>query len=48
MVFGKKTYTSDIGELVGKGKFKNGEKVGLWVTTYQGKVYQKERFKRFL
>ena len=42
----EETYTSDIGELVGKGKFKNGEKVGLWVTTYQGKVYQKERFKK--
>ena len=39
-------YASDIGELIGKGKYKNGQKVGLWVTKYQDKVYQKERFKK--
>lgn len=42
----EETYTSDIGELVGKGKYKNGQKVGLWVTKYQDKIYQKEKFKK--
>ena len=40
-------YSSDIGELQGKGKYKNGEKVGLWVITFEDKIYQKERFKKF-
>lgn len=39
-------YTSDIGKLIGRGKYKNGQKVGLWVTKYQDKIYQKERFKK--
>jgi antitoxin component YwqK of YwqJK toxin-antitoxin module len=40
-------YSSDIGKLQGKGRYKNGEKVGLWVITFQDKVYQKERFKKY-
>ena len=46
-IWGEK-YASDIGELIGKGKYKNGQKVGLWVTKYQDKVYQKERFNFYI
>lgn len=40
------SYSSDIGKLQGKGKYKKGKKVGLWVTKYQDKIYQKERFRK--
>ena len=35
---------SNNGELQEKGKYRNGEKVGLWKTSFEGKIYQKERF----
>ena len=39
-------YSSDIGELKGIGKYKNGQKTGLWVTKFQNQIYQKERFRK--
>ena len=36
--------SSNNGELQEKGKYRNGEKVGLWKTSFEGKIYQKERF----
>lgn len=38
--------SSDNGILQQKGKYKNGEKTGLWITSFQGKVEQKERFRK--
>lgn len=38
--------SSDIGDLQEKGKYKNGNKIGLWKTTFQRKIYQKEKFKK--
>lgn len=35
---------SDNGIIQEKGKYKDGEKVGLWKTFLEGKIYQKERF----
>ena len=39
-------YSSDIGELKGRGKYKKGQKIGLWVTKFQNQIYQKERFRK--
>ena len=38
--------SADSGTLQEKGKYKNGEKTGLWITSFKGKIKQKERFRK--
>ena len=35
----------ELGEYISKGKYKLGNKIGTWKTTYQGKRYHREKFK---
>lgn len=41
-------YSVNEGELIAVGKYKMGEKVGVWRTKFQNKLYQKEVFKNDL
>ena len=38
-------YSSSDGELIAVGKYKIGEKVGVWKTSLSGKKYQKDKIK---
>ncbi|WP_312090016.1 hypothetical protein [Chryseobacterium sp.] len=35
-------YPAIEGEMTASGKYKNGEKIGVWKTIYQNKLYQKD------
>lgn len=39
-------YSSDQGTLLAKGKYKMGEKIGVWRTTAAGKRFQKDKISR--
>lgn len=39
-------YSSNQGNLVAKGKYNHGMKVGTWKTTFQGKLYERDRINR--
>lgn len=39
-------YSSNEGNLISKGSYKNGEKVGVWKTTLNGNAYQKDRYRK--
>lgn len=39
-------YPVENGTLVGVGKYKNGEKIGVWRTTFHGKKYQKDKIRK--
>lgn len=41
----REEYSSDQGTLIAVGKYKLGEKVGVWKTTFNGKLYQKDNIK---
>lgn len=42
----KEEYSSDQGTLTAVGKYKMGEKVGVWKTTFEGKLYQKDKIRK--
>ena len=42
----KEEYSSDQGTLIAVGKYKKGEKVGIWKTTFQDKLYQKDKIRK--
>ncbi|MCX8523754.1 hypothetical protein OF897_07435 [Chryseobacterium formosus] len=42
----KEEYSSDQGALIAVGKYKKGEKVGVWKTTFQDKLYQKDKIRK--
>lgn len=42
----KEEYSADQGTLVAVGKYKMGEKVGVWKTTFEDKVYQKDKIRK--
>jgi len=42
----KEEYSSDQGILTAKGRYKIGEKVGIWKTTFEDKLYQKDKIRR--
>ncbi|WP_228376033.1 toxin-antitoxin system YwqK family antitoxin [Chryseobacterium aquaticum] len=42
----KEEYSSDQGVLIAIGKYKNGEKVGIWKTTFEDKLYQKDKIRK--
>ena len=39
----KEQYSADQGTLTAIGKYKMGEKVGIWKTTFENKLYQKDK-----
>lgn len=39
-------YSADQGTLKAVGKYKMGEKVGVWKTTFEGKLYQKDKIRK--
>lgn len=42
----KEEYSSADGKFTSIGKYKKGEKVGVWKTTFQDKLYQKDRVRK--
>ncbi|MCW3168394.1 hypothetical protein OMO38_07625 [Chryseobacterium sp. 09-1422] len=42
----KEEYSSDQGILTAVGKYKMGEKFGVWKTTFQNKLYQKDKIRK--
>ncbi|MCX8531309.1 hypothetical protein [Chryseobacterium luquanense] len=42
----KEEYSSDQGILIAIGKYRKGEKVGVWKTTFQDKLYQKDKIRK--
>ncbi len=44
----REEYSSDQGTLIALGKYKNGEKVGIWKTTFEDKLYQKDKIRKNL
>ena len=42
----KEEYSSDQGTLTAVGKYKMGEKFGVWETTFQNKLYQKDKIRK--
>lgn len=42
----KEEYSSDQGTLTAVGKYKMGEKVGVWKTTFENKLYQKDKIRK--
>ncbi|ASW74176.1 hypothetical protein CJF12_07655 [Chryseobacterium piperi] len=44
----KEEYSSNEGTLVAIGKYKMGERKGIWKTTFEDKLYQKERIRKNL
>nr|WP_314499682.1 hypothetical protein [uncultured Chryseobacterium sp.] len=42
----KEEYSSDQGILTAVGKYKMGEKVGVWRTTFQDRPYQKDKIRK--
>lgn len=42
----KEEYSSDEGTLIAVGKYKNGEKVGIWKTTLNNQLFQKDKIKK--
>ena len=46
--FWVQNYSADQGEIISKGKYKNGEKVGVWKTSLNGVRLQREAHRRNL
>ncbi|WP_370898037.1 hypothetical protein [Chryseobacterium gossypii] len=42
----REEYSSDAGTLVAVGRYRSGEKAGVWKTTLAGKLYQKDRIRK--
>jgi len=42
----KEEYSSDQGVLIAIGKYKNGEKLGIWKTTFEDKLFQKDKIRK--
>lgn len=42
----KEEYSADQGTLTAVGKYKMGEKVGVWKTTFEDKLYQKDKIRK--
>jgi len=42
----KEEYSSDQGILTAVGKYKMGEKVGVWKTTFEDQLYQKDKIRK--
>ncbi|MCW3161733.1 hypothetical protein [Chryseobacterium oryctis] len=42
----KEEYSADKGTLIAVGKYKYGEKVGTWKTTFENKLYQKDKIRK--
>jgi len=42
----KEEYSSDLGTLVAVGRYKEGEKVGVWKTNFQNQLIQKDKIKK--
>ena len=42
----KEEYSSDQGTLIAVGKYKEGEKIGIWKTTLNNKLFQKDKIKK--
>ena len=42
----KEEYSSDQGTLTAVGKYRMGEKVGVWKTTFEDKLYQKDKIRK--
>ncbi|KUJ52406.1 hypothetical protein [Chryseobacterium sp. JAH] len=42
----REEYSSDQGTLTAVGKYKMGEKVGVWKTTFGGNLYQKDKIRK--
>ena len=42
----KEENSADGGVLISVGKYKMGEKVGVWKTTFDGKIYQKDKIRK--
>lgn len=42
----REEYSADEGTLIAIGKYKKGEKVGIWKTLLDQKMYQKDKIKR--
>lgn len=42
----KEEYSVENGKLTAIGKYKKGEKVGVWKTTFQDKLYQKDKIRK--
>ncbi|WP_124643069.1 MULTISPECIES: hypothetical protein [Amniculibacterium] len=38
--------SADIGDLIEKGKYKKGVRVGTWKSTHENTLYQKERYRK--
>ncbi|WP_294287763.1 hypothetical protein [uncultured Chryseobacterium sp.] len=39
-------YSADEGSLVASGRYRNGEKVGIWKTSFDGRKFQKDVIKK--
>ncbi|MBB4805057.1 putative ATP-binding protein involved in virulence [Chryseobacterium defluvii] len=42
----KEEYSSNEGTYIAVGKYKNGEKVGVWKTFFDNKLYQKDKIRK--
>lgn len=42
----KEKYSTNEGTLIAVGRYKKGEKIGVWKTTFQDKLYQKDKIRR--
>lgn len=42
----KEKYSSDEGTLIAVGKYKNGEKAGIWKTILNNQLFQKDRIRK--
>lgn len=42
----REEYSSDNGSLIAIGKYNKGEKVGTWKTTFEGRIYQKDKIRK--
>lgn len=42
----KEEYSSDQGMLIAVGNYKMGEKIGIWKTTFEDKLYQKDKIRK--
>lgn len=42
----REEYSSEMGTLIAVGKYKYGEKMGVWKTVFQDKIYQKDKIRK--
>ena len=44
----KEEYSGQDGKLIATGKYDKGEKIGVWKTTFQDKLYQKDKISKWV